>query len=337
MPGGIKLSSNENPRGPSPAARQAIVKAALSANRYPDAAIHALREAIAAHWQVPSEMVIAGNGGDEIIQLIAECLIDPGTRTITAKTTFSQYAFATRLFDGEVATVAMNEGSFDLDAIADQIDPNTRIVFLCNPNNPTGAIIGSEELGRFVGRVPESVLIVVDEAYAEFAEENPQFGDSLALIRRHKNVVRLRTFSKAYGLAGLRVGYAIADPSVIERLFQVRQPFSVNAVAQAAALAALTDQAYVAESVKIATDGRIRLQEMLDERGIGYFPSAANFVSADFGSDAGRIVAALAERRIAVRHLASFGLPNHIRISIGLPDELTELESAIDAIFATTM
>lgn len=339
LPGGIKLSSNENPRGPAESVIQAITRAAAEVNRYPDSGMWHLREAIAAFWNVSPEMVICGNGSDEILQLLGATFVDPGTTTVTAAHTFSEYAFATLLFDGDVVCAPMDDLRFDVDALADAVTDTTRMVFLCNPNNPTGTIVTAAEIERLLARLSKNVVLVIDEAYGEYAALGQSharrgaagfaFGDSIPFVQRHPNVIRLRTFSKIYGLAGLRVGYGIAHEALIKRLYQVRQPFNLGSIAQAAAVTALSDQAYVTESATAAVDGRDRLCDLLDELGLRYLPSWANFVCAELGPDALQIIGELESDGIAIRSLTSFDLPTYARISIGLPHEMAALETSL--------
>ncbi|MFW5689743.1 MAG: histidinol-phosphate transaminase, partial [Spirochaetota bacterium] len=279
---GIKLSSNENALGPSPLALEAIPRITGDIHRYPDGAMRTLREAIAARWGVSDEMVICGNGSDEIMVMIAGALIEPGTNAVTGAHTFSQYAFATRIFGGEVRTSAMPDGRFDLESILEQTDAQTRVVWLCSPNNPTGAILTHRELEGFLERLSPEVLVVIDEAYGEYAEAD-EYHDSIALIGRFPNLIRLRTFSKIYGLAALRVGYGIARPEVITAVGHLRQPFNVGTVAQSAATAALGDEAFVRRSLENNRVEKRRLCEVLDRIGTPYLASEANFVCADVG------------------------------------------------------
>ncbi len=330
--GGIKLSSNENPLGPSPLATAAINDTLGDLHRYPDGGAGELRSAIAARWGVSQEMVVVGNGSDEILVMIAGALIEPGTNAVTAAHTFSQYSFATRIFGGEVRTAPMKEGRFDLDAIADQIDAATRIVFLCSPNNPTGTVVTAGELERFLARVPPDVLVVIDEAYGEYVT-TADYPDTVSMIRDGAALVRLRTFSKIYGLAALRVGYGIARPQIIDAISSLRQPFNVGSAAQRAATVALGDHEFVARSLENNEREKTRLCSFLEERGVPFIATEANFVCARFGDPEARDVARkLAERRIAVRPLASFGMDDHLRISLGTGQEMDALYEALQAI-----
>ena len=339
--GGTKLSSNENPLGSSPLAMAAIRNALsetathpANLNRYPDGGIHLLKEKLAEFWDVDPSMLLVGNGSDEILVLIAGAFIEPGRNAITARHTFSQYTFATTIFGGLMRYAEMHEGRFDLSAIARLVDGDTRLVFLCNPNNPTATTFPHETLVSFLEEVPEHVAVVVDEAYGEFAG-SADYPRTVSLIQQHPNLIRLRTFSKIYGLAGLRVGYATAPAALIQSISKLRQPFNVGTMAQVAATAALDDWEFVDKSIKNNTAGRGRISATLDRLKIGYFPSQANFVcihlppTAPVGSRAGEIVQNLAVRGIAVRPLGSFGLPDHVRISVGTPDEVTALCDAL--------
>ena len=336
-PGGIKLSSNENPLGPSPLALQAML-GALSAggdelNRYPDGEMPQLKAALAAHTGFDTDSIVVGNGSDEIMVMIAGAFIEPGTNAITSQHTFSQYTFAARIFGGEVRTAPMVDGTFDLDRIAELIDADTRLVFICNPNNPTATYVGRQPFERFLDSVPDHVVVVVDEAYGEFADAN-DYPDTLSLVRRTPNLIRLRTFSKIYGLAALRVGYAIAQQELISHVTALRQPFNVGTIAQIAATAALEDDAFVRRSLSTNRAGRDLLVDYLTSRSIVHYPSQANFVCAEFGSSAARIHQELRERGVSVRPLTSFGLPDHLRVSVGTPAEMDEFYRSLDDVLA---
>lgn len=332
-PGGIKLSSNENPFGPSPAAVEAISRSlagAASLNRYPDGTTAELRERLAEFWDIKPDMVAVGNGSDELLVMIAGAFIAPGSNAVTARHTFSQYTFATTIFGGTMRYAEMRDGAFDLDAIIDLMDCDTRLVFLCNPNNPTGTAFAHTSLASFLERVAGRAIVVVDEAYAEFADQN-DFPGTIALIGTYPNLVRLRTFSKVYGLAGLRVGYATAQDSLIGHVTKLRQPFNVGTLAQRAAVAALGDGEFVRRSVENNTNGRARIGATLDQLGVPYYPSQANFVCAHFGNRVAPDVARrLEDAGIFVRPLGSFGLPGDLRISVGTPDEVDAVCAALD-------
>ncbi|MFW5717749.1 MAG: histidinol-phosphate transaminase [Spirochaetota bacterium] len=337
--GGIKLSSNENALGPAPRAREAIESLIHDVHRYPDGGMHDLRAALAKRWTVDADMVVAGNGSDEILMMIGAAFIEPGTNAVTAAHTFSQYTFATQVFGGEIRLATMQNGRFDPDAVLDQIDGHTRVVFLCNPNNPTGTIIPKAALEDLLARVPRDVLVVIDEAYGEYVDSD-DYPDTLALLPEHPNLIRLRTFSKIYGLAAMRVGYGIARAELIESIMRVRPPFNVGTLSQAAATAALEDTEFVERSLENNRLEKARLCAFLDAHDIRYFPTEANFLCADFSvtpglpgiASAGHAVRELDRRRIAVRPLVSFGLPDHLRISIGTADEMDALYAALEEI-----
>ena len=332
IPGGIKLASNENPFGPSPRAIEAVTGMLNELHFYPDGGMHQLRTALAREWDVSPEMVIAGNGSDEVLVMIAGAVIEPGTNAITAEHTFSQYAFSAQIFGADVRIARMRDGHFDLQAMADQIDDQTRIVFLCSPNNPTGTIIGARELAAFLERMPSHVLVVVDEAYGEYVTST-DYPNTIALIAGGANLIRLRTFSKVYGLAALRVGYGIARGEVIAAVSRLRQPFNVGTVGQVAAAAALADHEFVRRTLENNDREKERLCRFLDAHSLPYFPTEANFVCASFARPGARNVnEALHDERITVRPLVSFGMPDHMRISIGTPDEMDALYEALDRI-----
>ena len=342
IPDGIKLSSNENPLGSSPRALAAIRGAlgtsgtagTAALNRYPDGGMHRLKERLARAWDADPGMFVVGNGSDEILVMIAGAFMEPGLNAVTARHTFSQYAFATIIFGGQMRYADMPDGAFDLPAIRDLIDEDTRLVFLCNPNNPTATAFTHDVLETFLRGVPEHVVVVIDEAYAEFADSS-DFPRTMELVTQYPNLIRLRTFSKIYGLAGLRIGYGTAQPELIQLISKLRQPFNLGTIAQEAAAAALDDREFVARSISNNLAGRSRICSALDRLNIDCYPSSANFICAHIGPRADDVVRQLADRRIAVRPLASFGLPEHIRISVGTPEEVTAVcEALAEAIVA---
>jgi histidinol-phosphate aminotransferase len=328
--GGIKLSSNENPFGPAPAAIRAAQEALGQVHRYPDGGMHLLKAAIAEKEAVSDRQIVVGNGSDEIMVMIAGATMEPGCNAVSAAHTFSQYEFASRIYGGEYRTASMCDYRFDLQAIAGIVDESTRLVWLCNPNNPTGTSFSHEELDRFLGELPHHPLVVMDEAYAEFAEHE-DYPRTLELMDRYPNMIRLRTFSKIYGLAALRVGYGIAPSGVIDAVSCLRQPFNVGSAAQAAAVAALSDISHATETLENNRSGKKELCEFLTTHGIPFLQSEANFVCAQTGPATEHLVRALAERRISIRPLASFGLPEHVRISVGTQQEMQAFYSAMAA------
>lgn len=346
--GAIKLSSNENPRGCSPLAAHALRSAIDEAHIYPDGAARALKTAIADHIGTRPDQIILGNGSDEVLTFIAGTYLNPGDHVLIGEHTFSQYAFATRLFDGVVRTVPMLELRFEAEPFLDRIDASVRIVFLCSPNNPTGLSITRDTLKRFLERIPGEVLIVVDHAYIDYQDDESAC-DALWEIAAHKNLIILRTFSKLHGLAALRVGYGVSVPERIAELERVRSPFNVNTFAQFAATASLEDSAFLEETCTINRQGKARMGALLSDLGIEYLPSQANFITmrvpamteierpnnGSSGGNAREFARRLVEEGITVRPLNSFGLPDYVRITIGTPEQISLLETALRRIVET--
>ncbi len=331
-PGAIKLSSNENPLGPSPRAVEAVRNALDGLNRYPDGASRLLREAIARRYDLDPTQVVTGNGSDEVLTLIAGCSVRPGVNAVTAANTFSEYTFAARLFGANVRKAPLREGRFDPEALLALCDQSTRLMFLCNPNNPTGTYLTHAEVERILRLAPAETLVVLDEAYADYAMAE-DFPRSLELLKKYERLVILRTFSKLYGLAGLRVGFALAHPEVAEWMQRVRQPFNNGNLAQAGALAALEDTEFVARSLQINREGMERLTRFLEARKLVYYPSQANFVCFHCAGDARVLFEALLEEGVAVRPLNSFGLSEWVRVTVGAPEQLDRFFAAMDRRF----
>jgi histidinol-phosphate aminotransferase len=327
----IKLASNENPRGPSVRVREAIAQAAMDVTRYPDGSGFALKAELARRFGLTQEHVVLGNGSNDILELATQAFLRPGDEAVYSQHAFAVYPLATQARGAVGITVPARALAHDLDAMRAAMSARTRIVFVANPNNPTGTWIEPAAMRRFIASVPGDVLIVLDEAYNEYLRADQQ-ADSASWIAEHPNLLVSRTFSKAYGLAGLRVGYGLADPTVVALLNRVRQPFNVNSVAQAAALAALADADYVSESARINREGLAQLAEGLDTLGLTHVPSHANFVLVHVGN-AGAVYDALLRQGVIVRPVANYGLPEHLRVSVGLPAEnqrfLDALRSAL--------
>lgn len=317
-PNTVKLSSNENPLGPSTAAVTAYHANAELLHRYPDGAAGALRLAIAEYHRVSPEQIIVGNGSDEIMTLIAAAYINPGETVVTAAETFSQYRFATTLYDGVVQEYPVLNGRYDLESMigAFKNGAHPKVVFLCNPNNPTGTFRTHDDIATFIAQLPGDTLVVLDEAYAEYAY-SPDFPRFKELLATYPNVIVLRTFSKIYGLAGLRVGYGIGQPELIQNLLCVKQPFNVGLAAQAAAAAALQDAPFRERSIQLNNEGRIWYEEQLRDIGMEYYPTQSNFLCINVGCPAADAVRMLEKHGVSVRSLASFGLHEHIRVTIG--------------------
>jgi histidinol-phosphate aminotransferase len=327
----VKLASNENPRGPSPKVRQAIADAVAGITRYPDGSGFALKAALAARYGVSRDQIVLGNGSNDVLELATQAFLRPGDQTVYSEHAFAVYPLATQARGATGIVAAARDYGHDLEAMRAAITSGTRIAFVANPNNPTGTWLPATALKAFLAAVPREVLVVLDEAYDEYLEP-AQRSTSTSWIAEHPNLIVSRTFSKAYGLAGLRVGFGMMDAAVADLLNRVRQPFNVNSVAQAAALAALEDAAYVAESAAINRAGLTQLMRGLDDLGVGYVPSHGNFLLVHVGA-AGAAYEELLRQGVIVRPVASYGLPEHLRVTVGLPDEnrrfLAALRSAL--------
>lgn len=317
----VKLGSNENPLGPSPKAVRAIGEALGQISLYPDVRANRLKEALAARFNVRHENCIAGNGSEGIMAAIVGTFLHDKGEVLTASCTFSGFFVLTRSRGVKLRTVPLKNHRFNLEAMADAITPRTKIVFLCNPNNPTGTIFTRKEFESFMTRVPEGTLVILDEAYAEFALDDPEFPDSMHY--RLDNCITLRTFSKLYGLAGIRIGYGFAHENLIKYIEKIKLPFEPNILAQAAALAALGDHEFVAETLALVRKGRKFLTGSLQGMGLTVIPSHANFVTAVLKDEAEvtRIFEALLKQGIIVRPLKNFGLKEGLRITVGKDDE----------------
>jgi histidinol-phosphate aminotransferase len=319
-PGAVKLASNENPFGPSPLAVESIRRDAAAVHLYPDQHAHRLRKKLASTYGVGEEQFIIGNGSDEIMTMIAGTYLEDGDNTVTAHGTFSTYTFATLLYGGEVRHVPLKDGRFDLPAIRAAVDERTQIIFVCNPNNPTGTYVSQTEVVEFLQSVPERVLVVMDEAYAEFVEET-DYPDSVALISEYPNLIVLRTFSKIYGLAGMRVGYGIASAEVVADISRVKQPFNVGILSQAAAASALADTEFVERSISNNKAGKEYLYAQLTRLGVQYFPTSSNFICIETRKDSLQLFQRIMELGVTIRPLASFGMATSIRVTVGTPEQ----------------
>jgi histidinol-phosphate aminotransferase len=319
-PGIIKLASNENPFGPSPKALDAIAKAANASQIYPDQKSTLLRESLAAKLNLADDCFICGNGSDDIMQIIGSTYLNPGDEVIISKNTFSLYELIARIFDGKIILVPLKDYALDLAAMAKKINKKTKLIFLTNPNNPTGTMLTAAQLELFLKKVPDHVLIVVDEAYAEFVE-SPDFPDTLKYVREGKNIIVLRTFSKFYGLAGLRVGYGIAKKELLAPMYRTKMPFNVNRLAQAGALAALDDKEFLNKTYQNNLEGKKYLYNEFDRLGFEYKKTEANFIFVNLKRSADQFFLALLKKKVIIRPLTSFGFPEAIRVSIGTPEQ----------------
>lgn len=320
----IKLASNENPLGPSPKAVEAIRGAASEIHRYPDGASFALRTRLAAHLGVAHDQLVFGTGADEILELIAKTVIGPDDEVIFGWPSFAMYPIVVKGMGGKGVPVPLNdEFVHDLDAMLAAVTPRTRVMMLCNPNNPTGTSVGAAEFNRFVEALPEDIILAVDEAYFEFVRR-VDFPDTLALLGQNPErpgrpgTIVLRTFSKIFGLAGIRIGYGIADAEFAGYLERARHPFNVNRLAEVAALAAMDDDDHVRRTFALNAAGIDYLETELDKLGIQTWPTDTNFLLAETGAD---VFDPLLQKGVIVRPMAGFGLTKHVRISIGTPEE----------------
>lgn len=327
----VKLASNENPLGMPASARAAIAAAAEALARYPDANGFDLKAALSKRYGVPMDWITLGNGSNDILEIAASALLSPGASTVYAQHAFVVYRLATQARGARHIMVPARDYGHDLDAMFEAIADDTRLLFIANPNNPTGTFVTGQQLDAFLQRVRdahgERVTVVLDEAYNEYLDPELRF-DSTELVRRFPNLIVSRTFSKAYGLAGLRVGFALAQPRLTDLLNRVRQPFNVNTLAQAAAIAALADTAFIEQAYAGNKAGKAQLCDAFDRMGLQYVPSYGNFVLVRVG-DAAHVNLELLKRGVIVRPVAGDGLPEWLRVTIGLPAENTRFLEAL--------
>jgi len=320
----IKLASNENPLGPSPKALAVLAEAAATLNRYPDGGAFRLRTALADRWKVSLDQVILGNGSDEIIGMLARAFLSPGDEAVMADNTFVIYRMEVTASHGVPVIVPLKDGRHDLTAMAKAITPRTKLLFVCNPNNPTGTMVSAAEMDALMAKVPAHAIVVFDEAYCEYARD-PHFPDSLGYVRRERHAIVLRTFSKIYGLAGLRIGYGVTTAEIASYLNRVRPPFNTNSLAQRAALAALGDEEHVAKSRAMNQTEMASVRAGLIALGLQPLPSEANFLYFDAGRDGRIVFEALLREGVIVRHIEG----NHVRVTIGLPEENRQFLQAL--------
>jgi histidinol-phosphate aminotransferase len=331
----IKLASNENPLGVSPKAVEAMREAVARVNFYPDASSFDLRTAIGRRFDVPIESVGIGNGADDLILQLSMACLEDGDRVVASRSSFPIYDVYAHVMRAEMVKTPLRDSlGIDLGAMADAIDERTKLVYVCNPNNPTGTIVRAEEVERFMKRVPECTVVVFDEAYREMVDAD-DFPDTLALVREGRpNVVVLRTFSKVYGLAGIRVGYAFAPPELISTLMRIKMVFNVNVAAQAAGIAALEDDDFLARSVEANRNGRRLLCDAFDRLGLEYAESHTNFVLVRIGPRAEAVQQGLLKTGVIVRPCGGFDLPECLRISIGTPEQNERLIAELERLLS---
>ena len=337
----IKLDSNENPFGPSPRAVEAMQAAVATANLYPDDDCGELRRKLAVYHELPVEQVLVTAGSTALLGLLCQTLLAPGLNAVTSERTFIVYSMAVHATGAQLIEVPMRDDAFDLAAILDSINEHTRIVFLANPNNPTGTMVDAATVDRFIAEVPGHVVVVLDEAYYEFAvhfaaRRKVEYSRSLNYLRQSSSVVVLRTFSKAHGLAGLRIGYGLGPAELLAYCARMRDTFSVSSLAQAAAVAALDDRNHVARVVGNNTDQAAMLGVGLSELGFRVIPTSANFLCCDVGDDAATFAEHLRAEGVSVRPLGAWGAPTCVRISIGSAEQNQSCLGAVRAAAART-
>jgi histidinol-phosphate aminotransferase len=316
----VKLASNENPLGPSPKALAAIEKTLTDLCRYPDGNGFNLKQALSNRFGIRPEQITLGNGSNDVLEVITRCFAAPGDEVVFSQYAFAVYPLVTQAIGAIGVSVPARDYGHDLEAMADAITDRTKLVFVANPNNPTGTVHGATAIEAFLDRIPSRVLVVLDEAYCEYLQ-GKEYLDGLSLLERFPNLIVSRTFSKAWGLAALRVGYSVSSPEITNLLNRVRQPFNVDSIAMAAATAVLGDEDYLRRSCDINARGMAQLEAAFKEMKLAYIPSAANFISVDVGEYAPQINQSLLEQGVIVRPVGGYGLPRHLRVSIGLPEE----------------
>jgi histidinol-phosphate aminotransferase len=316
----VKLASNENPYGPSPRVLAAIAKAAPQVNRYPDGACFYLRQELAKRLKVKNDQIIFGNGSDEVIVLAVRAFVKPGDEVVIAKPSFLIYEIASLIEGAKVRAVPLQNFRYDLAGMKAAIGPKTKIVFIGNPDNPAGTYIAKDELAKFIKSIRKDILIFLDEAYFEYVHTK-DYPDGMDFLKAHKNLVVTRTFSKMYGLAGLRVGYGVGDPVIIDILNRLREPFNINSIAQAAAIACLKDQKYYRAIARSVEKERQFLYNAFEDLGLRYEESYTNFILVRVKGDSGAVAQGLLRRGVIVRDMNVWGLDHYIRVTIGSSKE----------------
>lgn len=317
--GSIKLASNENPIGPSPMAVQAILDNVNKLNRYPDGSSYYLKEKLSEVFSLPMERIITGNGSNELIELTIRAFLSPGDEVVQAFPTFLVYEKVVNGAGGDLISVNLKDFKVSLSDIKEAITPKTKIIFINNPNNPTGTGLSKEEMLDFMKLVPEDILLVLDEAYIEFSSD--KVANGIDLLNEHDRLIVMRTFSKLYGLAGLRLGYGFSSAEIVDYINRIRQPFNSNLLAQAAAIAALDDNEFVTETLNLVRDGLKYLYENLDEMSLEYLPTETNFFLIKVPTGGKNIYQHMLREGVIIRSMDSYGLGEYIRINVGLPEE----------------
>jgi len=316
----IKLASNENPIGPSPKAISAIKKSLSGINRYPDAQGFYLKKRLASFFRLIPENFVLGNGSDELIDVVIKTFMEADENIVTSEGTFLEYEIIAQVNDRKVKKAPLCYFKYDLGAMLKLVDKKTKLVFIANPNNPTGTYVTKNEVAQFINALPEGVVVVFDEAYDAFIDVD-DYPDSLSYLKKRKKIIILRTFSKAYGLAGLRLGYAIAAPELVTYLERIRQPFNVNLLAQVAGLAALEDKDFLSKTRRLTLEGKDFMYRELSRMGLRYVPSVTNFILIDVERNSQEIFKACLKFGVIIREMRQYGLRNFIRVTIGTQKE----------------
>ena len=331
----IKLASNENPLGPSPLAIASMKEAMLNVNLYPDGNTYYLKQDLAKHLSVSPKNLILGNGSNEILQIVGETFISANNEVIFSESAFVVYQLVSKICGAKSVIIPMLNFDQDLGAMADAITNRTKVIFVANPNNPTGTMVTKDQVEQLVEQVPKHILIVFDEAYCEYIDR-PDYPETINYILNEKeNILITRTFAKIYGLAGLRIGYGISTPTIIDLMNRVRQPFNCNTLAQVAAQAALKDHQHVKESRELNEKGKTQLYHFFDGIGLDYVPSEGNFILVHFDSSGQKIADLLLQKGVIVRPVAGYGFPNSIRVTIGTTEENQRFISTLTRILQT--
>lgn len=329
----IKLASNENPLGPSPKVVAALKENMDELARYPDGSAFALKQQLAAYHDVNADMLTIGNGSNDVLELMARVFLNSDNEAIVSQHSFVVYPLAATSIGAGLKVIPAKNYGQDLDATLASISAKTRMIFIANPNNPTGTWIDKATLVNFLAQVRDDILVILDEAYFDYVTE-PDYPNGVDMVKQFENVVVTRTFSKAYGLAALRIGYAISHPDIADLMNRIRQPFNVNAMSMVAAQAALADKKHLADVVALNTAGMHYLEQSCEAMDLAYIPSVGNFITVDVGRDAGPVYEALLAKGVIVRPIGVYEMPTHLRVTVGTEDENTRFVEALKNILA---
>lgn len=327
----VKLASNENPYGCSPKIQSFLQEEYTNFAIYPDGYAQQLRTAVAKHLNVSEKQLLFGNGSDDLIAIVTRSLLYPGVNTVMATPSFSQYSHNAEIEGAEIREVPLKDGKHDLEAMLAQIDENTSVVWVCNPNNPTGTIVSDDELQQFLKQVPSDVLVVLDEAYFEYVTD-PSYKDTLPYVNEYSNVIIMRTFSKAYGLAAFRVGYAIAQEDVIAKLDPVRAPFNNTVLSHKVAIVALEDQAFIQETVQKNEEGKKQFVQFCEKHGLHFYPTQTNFILFEVKADSDIVFQEMMKRGFIIRSGNALTTPGYIRVTIGTKEQNEKFLSLLEEV-----